>query len=100
MPARVTRAEVETIATLAQLDLTEAEVEQLTEQLTAILTFVAQVNEVDTIGVEPTSHVVGDQSRLRPDEPQASLERADALANAPDADREAGFFRVPRVLGS
>lgn len=100
MPARVTRGDVEAIAALAQIDLTEAEVEQFAEQLTAILAFAAQVNEVETAGVDATSHVVGDTSRLRPDEPQPSLDRAEVLANAPDADRNAGFFRVPRVIGS
>jgi aspartyl-tRNA(Asn)/glutamyl-tRNA(Gln) amidotransferase subunit C len=100
MPVRVTRHDVETIAALAQLALTDAEIDQFAAELTAILDFAAQVNEVDTSGVEATAHVVAAAPRLRPDEPQRSLARADALANAPDADPEAGWFRVPRVLGA
>jgi aspartyl-tRNA(Asn)/glutamyl-tRNA(Gln) amidotransferase subunit C len=87
------------IAELARLALTEDERRHLGRQLAEILTYVEQVGAIDTTGVEPTSHVQLETSTLRPDEPRPSLPRADALANAPDAARAAGLFRVPKVIG-
>jgi aspartyl-tRNA(Asn)/glutamyl-tRNA(Gln) amidotransferase subunit C len=87
------------IAELARLALTEDERRHLGRQLAEILTYVEQVGAIDTTGVEPTSHVQLEASDLRPDEPRPSLPRADALANAPDAVRAAGLFRVPKVIG-
>jgi aspartyl-tRNA(Asn)/glutamyl-tRNA(Gln) amidotransferase subunit C len=98
MPPTLSRAEVERIATLARLALSEAEVALFTRQLTDILTWAEAVQAVDTVGIPPTDRPAAD-ALLRSDEPRRSLPREAALAGAPDAERDAGLFRVPRVLG-
>lgn len=99
MAFELTVREVERIAALAHLELTEAEKELFTRQLADILAYAEQVQAVDTSGVPATAHVhTGDRSE-REDEPRGSLPLADALANAPDASQDAGLFRVPRVIG-
>jgi aspartyl-tRNA(Asn)/glutamyl-tRNA(Gln) amidotransferase subunit C len=95
----LTRADVERIAALASLDLTEAEIETFTRQLAEILEYARQVQQLDTTGVPPTSHVLAGQPLDRADQPAPSLDRAVALAAAPDPAAEAGLFRVPRVIG-
>jgi aspartyl/glutamyl-tRNA(Asn/Gln) amidotransferase C subunit len=57
------------------------------------------VQNIDTTGVPPTSSVTTRHESDRPDTVRKSLDRGDALANAPDANLEAGLFRVPRVIG-
>jgi aspartyl-tRNA(Asn)/glutamyl-tRNA(Gln) amidotransferase subunit C len=99
MSQPLSRAEVERIAALASLELTEQEVETFGRQLAEILAYAEQVQRLDTSGVPPTSHVLAGQPLDRPDEPRPSLDRALALRTAPDADERAGLFRVPRVLG-
>lgn len=99
MASRLSREELDRIAALASLELDEEEARVLADQLAAILAYARQVQEVDTTGVPPTTHVLAVQARLRDDEPAPSLPREAALANAPDADRGAGLFRVPRVIG-
>jgi aspartyl-tRNA(Asn)/glutamyl-tRNA(Gln) amidotransferase subunit C len=95
----LTIADVERIAALAQLELTDEEKQLFTKQLADILAYAEQVQAIDTSGVPATAHVHAGQRRERDDVPRPSLPVEDALANAPDADREAGFFRVPRVIG-
>jgi aspartyl-tRNA(Asn)/glutamyl-tRNA(Gln) amidotransferase subunit C len=102
MPAGVTRAQVEAIAALAHLDLEPSEVELFTRQLCDILAYVDELQQIDTGGVPPTSHVAPGGASDRPDEVRPSLDPPDALANAPDAARETplgSFFKVPRVIG-
>ena len=60
----------------------------------------AQISAIDTTGVIATSHPLWADNAWRDDQPQPSLPTADALANAPDANRDAGLFRVPKVLGA
>jgi aspartyl-tRNA(Asn)/glutamyl-tRNA(Gln) amidotransferase subunit C len=91
--------EVERIAHLARLSLTTEERDLFARQLTAVLQYAEQLREVDTEGVAPTSHPLALSAPLREDEVRPSLPRLDALDQAPDADREAGLFKVPRVLG-
>ena len=98
MPAPLTKDEVARIAALAHLDLSADEAELLGPQLTGILTFAARIAEVDTAGVPPTAALDTDTRPLRPDQVGASLDRADALAGAPEVDRAGGFFKVPRVI--
>lgn len=94
----LTRADVEHIAQLARLHLTEEEKERFRTQLSNILEHISKLRELDTSGVEPMSSVVVEQSRLREDEQGPAMSRADLLANAPDvADKQ---FRVPPVLDS
>jgi aspartyl-tRNA(Asn)/glutamyl-tRNA(Gln) amidotransferase subunit C len=99
MSQPLSRAEVERIASLACLELTGQEVETFGRQLAEILAYATQVQELDTSGVTPTSHVLAGQPLDRPDEPRPSLDRALALRSAPDGDEEGGLFRVPRVIG-
>jgi aspartyl-tRNA(Asn)/glutamyl-tRNA(Gln) amidotransferase subunit C len=103
-PRPLTREDVLHLAELARLDLSEAEVERFAAELGTILTYVGEVQRVDTTHVAPMSHAgalstLGHESEAGPvwrdDHPHPCLEREEALANAPDAS--AGFFRVPRV---
>src|SRR5688572_14389416 len=95
----LTIADVERIAALAHLELTAEEKQLFTRQLAEILAYAQQVQAIDTSGVPATAHVHAGQRVERDDEPRPSLPVADALANAPDPAPEAGFFRVPRVIG-
>jgi len=93
---KITRKEVEHVAKLARLALKDEEAEQLTRQLSDILTYVEKLNELDTKDVEPTSHVLPVRNVLREDEVSGSIDRGKALVNAPDRTEE--FFRVPKVI--
>ena len=95
----LTIADVERIAALAQLELTDEEKHLFTRQLADILHYAEQVQAVDTSGVPATAHVNSTQQTERDDEPRPSLSTEDAMANAPDAAPDAGLFRVPRVIG-
>ena len=97
MATTLTRAEVARIAELARLELTTEELDLFTKQLGDILDYVEQIRGLDTSGVVPTAHVLNPPVE-RPDVEMPSLPRAAALANAPDPAREAGLFKVPRVL--
>ena len=89
----IDREQVLHVARLARLELSDAEVETMAEELSGILEHVDRISELDLSGVEPTSHVVALENVLRADEPRPSLTRDRALENAPDtAD---GAFRVP-----
>ena len=99
MSSPLTIADVERIAVLAQLDLTDEEKQLFTRQLADILAYAEQVQAIDTTGVPPTAHVHAGTSTEREDEPHVSLSIEEAATNAPDADRLAGLFRVPRVIG-
>ena len=92
----LTRADVEHVATLARLALSDAEIDQFTTQLGAVLEHFASVAALDTTDVPPTSHPIPLSNVLRPDRPRPGLDRDVVLAMAPEA--EDGRFRVPRVL--
>ncbi len=93
---RLTPEEVEHVALLGRLRLTEEERSRFTTQLNSILDHFEQLKEIDTTGVPAMSHAVPMSNVLREDEPQPSLTPAEALQNAPDQDRDC--FRVPRVI--
>lgn len=99
MSQPLSRREVERIAALANLELTEQEIETFGRQLAEILAYAEQVQRLDTSGVPPTSHVLAGQPLDRADEARPSLARDLALERAPEAAREAGLFQVPRVIG-
>ena len=99
MPAPLSLSEVERIAALAHLELTEDEKRLFARQLADILQYAEQVQEIDTSGVPATAHVAAGRRDEREDEPRPSLPMKAALANAPEAAREAGLFKVPRVIG-
>jgi aspartyl-tRNA(Asn)/glutamyl-tRNA(Gln) amidotransferase subunit C len=89
----ITREEVLHVAKLARLDLSDEEVERFQEQLSAIVEAVGKVSELDLSDVEPTAHPLELSNVWANDEPRPSLPVDEALANAPDRDRD--FFRVP-----
>jgi len=93
----ISRDEVLHIAKLANLEFSDQEIGRITQQLSAILEYVAQLEALDTTAVEPTSHVEGGGHALRVDALVPSMPREEALANAPETDR--GLFKVPRVIG-
>ena len=92
----LTLAEVEHIADLARLHLTEDEKARYREQLSAILDYMVRLKQLDTSTIEPMATVLPLRTVLRPDVVTPSLPLAELLANAPDA--EAAMFRVPPVL--
>jgi len=97
MTARITRPEVEHVARLARLALTDAEIDALTGELGAILDHAAGVAALDTADVPPTAHPVPLVNVLRADEPRPGLPRDEVLGEAPAA--QDGRFMVPRILG-
>ncbi|MBI3762286.1 MAG: Asp-tRNA(Asn)/Glu-tRNA(Gln) amidotransferase subunit GatC [Chloroflexi bacterium] len=92
----LTLSEVEHIAELAKLSLSDEEKARFREQLSAILDYVAMLNRLDTSAIPPTATVLPLRTVLRPDEVTPSFPREKLLANAPDAN--AGMFQVPPVL--
>lgn len=96
MPSEISVAEVRRIATLARLELTNAECSQFAAQLGEILGYVEQLNAIDTKDVAPTAHAIDLVNVLRDDAPATPLEQSAALKNAPR--REAGHFALPKVL--
>lgn len=93
---KITKQEVEHVAKLARLELSEQEKEKLTDQLSNILTYVDKLNELDTKGVEPTSHVLDIKNVMRDDAVVESLTQEQALANAPE--KAAGHYKVPKII--
>lgn len=100
MAETLTPADVERIAALARLELTADEVALFAEQLTAILAYADQVQQVDTSVVSIAPPPATDAASMREDEPQPSVDRDVVLSQAPAADRAAGLFKVPRVIGT
>ncbi len=93
---RITREQVQHVATLARLSLSEDEVATFTGQMGDILAYVEKLNELNTDGIVPTSHAVPMENAFRDDVVRPSIGVENALANAPD--RVEGFFRVPKVI--
>lgn len=94
-----TKQDVERLASLARLRLSAEEIDLYARQLGDILSYADQVLAVDTSGVPPTAQPLATPPPLRDDARRPSLSRDAALAAAPDPALDAGFFRVPRVLG-
>ena len=92
----LTEKDVDYVAKLARLELSEDEVKTYTTQLGAILGYAEMLNQLDTDSVEPTLHVLPMSNVLRTDEVQPSMERDKILENAPDKAK--GCFRVPKIL--
>lgn len=93
---KLSTSDVEYVAKLARLEVTEAEKEKFTAQLNDILLYIDKLNELDTQGVAPMSHAIAVTNAFREDKIAESLGTQKALANAPDARGE--FFRVPKVI--
>ena len=98
MPSSLTKADVQWIAQLAHLELTEREQELFLQQLGQILDYAERLQDVQTTDVPPTWHPESDLRPLRQDIPKSSLSTEDALRNAP-APGPRNLFRVPKVIG-
>jgi len=96
MAGKIEKTQVRKVAKLSRLELTEAEVEEFTGQLSAILDYVEKMNELDTTDVEPLAHCLPISNVFRQDIAKESLGTEKALANAPQRDEE--FFKVPKIL--
>lgn len=94
--SRITTEQVKHVANLARLAITEEEVEVMTNQLDAIITFAELLNEVDTENVKPTSHVLDMKNVMREDIPKKGLDNEEVVKNAPD--HIDGYIRVPSIL--
>ena len=92
----LTGDQVRWVAHLARLELSDAELETMTRQLSAIVEYVNQLQQVNTDGVEPLAHALDVSNVFRADEPRPALPVDAALANAPD--RRGDFYGVPAVL--
>lgn len=95
--ALISQKEVEHVAQLARLELTEAEQSTFAEQLSHILTYVDQLQGVSTDGVPWTASIANEDPVLREDIPRKGLSLEKTLANAPESHE--GFFVVPPILG-
>ncbi len=93
---KITRKEVEHVATLAKLNMSEEELARMTGQLDTILSYVAKLDELDTAGVTPTTHAFSINNAFREDEIQESLPVEVALRNAPEDNGES--FVVPKII--
>jgi aspartyl-tRNA(Asn)/glutamyl-tRNA(Gln) amidotransferase subunit C len=92
----LTRKDVEHVARLARLRLSDEEIERMQSQLSAILDSMELLNEVDVSGVPITSQVTGLVNVMRPDEARPSLSPEEVLSNAPDRDEQ--HFRVKAIF--
>jgi aspartyl-tRNA(Asn)/glutamyl-tRNA(Gln) amidotransferase subunit C len=93
---KITKKEVEQVAHLARLTLTNEELERMTGQLDNILSYIDQLSELDTRQVVPTSHVFSVSNAFREDVVKESLSRAEALMNGPQQNGE--MFQVPKII--
>lgn len=92
----ITPKDVQHVAKLARLNLTPEEEQMFTSQLNAILQYAEKLNELDTEGIQPTTHVLHLNNVMREDKIRESLPIEKVLLNAPD--EEDGQFKVPAVL--
>ena len=92
----ITREEVQHVARLARLQLTDQELERMQVELDAILAYIDKLRVLDVEGVEPTSHAVPLVNVMRDDDLRPSFPLDEMLGNAPDRDGD--LFRVPRII--
>lgn len=96
MGKKIDQSQVRKVAKLSRLDLSEEEITEFTGQLSAILDYVAKMNELDTEGIEPLAHCLPISNVFREDVVKESLGTEKTLANAPQ--RDGAFFKVPKIL--
>ncbi len=94
--AELSNDDVRKVASLARLELSEAEIEHFAEQLDGVLSYVHVLDELDVSNVEPMAHAIDVSNVLRDDATRPSLPRDKALANAPKTDGR--YFLVPQIL--
>ena len=92
----ITSDEIKKLAALSKLSIAEDEMDKYSQQLSDILDYVSQLENVDTRNVEPLLNVLDQVNDSKPDEPQPSITQKLALKNAPKANGE--FFQVPKVI--
>jgi aspartyl-tRNA(Asn)/glutamyl-tRNA(Gln) amidotransferase subunit C len=88
--------DVQYVAILARLQVTDEEVGRYTQQLANILEYVEQLSKLDTANVEPLTHPLDVKNVFRPDEVRPSLTQAEVLSNAPEP--QSGHFKVPKIM--
>ena len=93
---KVTKQDIDTVASLSRLNIRDDEVDGVMGQLDKFLTYVDNLKRVDTTDIEPTTYALKMQNVFREDVVKPSLQREAALSNAPLQDD--GYFKVPRVL--
>ena len=93
---KLTTEQVQHVANLARLELEPQAVEKMASQLATILAYVQKLSEVDTTGIEPTSHAIALTNAFREDQIHDHLKLENAVANAPE--KEDGSFVVPKVI--
>ncbi len=94
--ARISRAEVERVALLARISLTDEESDRLVREFDSFLDYIDTLQEIDTEGVAPTAHPLSLPTPTRPDRPAAAMNVELVVANAPEAAESA--FVVPKVI--
>ena len=90
------KLDIQKVAKLARLQLSEEESETFGSQLDQILTYMEQLGRLDTAGVEPTSHAIPMPNVFREDESRPSCARQEVVGIAPE--QEGGFFKVPKII--
>ncbi len=93
---KISPEEIQYVAHLARLNLGEEELEKITTQIDTILTYVEKLEELDTEGVEPTTHAFSISNAFREDKVVDSLSQQEALANSPN--QKGSAFVVPRII--
>jgi len=92
----ISSADVEYVAKLAHLEFDSKQADDMAGKLASILEYMQQLQQIDTAGVEPTTHVLPIHNVFREDIPGEQLTNDEALSNAPE--REDNYFRVPRIM--
>ena len=93
----ISKQDVSYVANLARLSMEESDRDTFAQQIAKILEYVDTLNQVDTTGVEPTSHAIFLNNAFREDDPKPHLGQDKSLANAPEDEN--GHFIVPKVIG-
>ena len=93
---KISEQDIKTVASLSRLKIRDEETDEVTAQLDKFLTYVENLQAIDTTNIEPTTYALPMQNVFRTDEVKPSLPRELALSNAPLKDD--GYFKVPRVL--
>lgn len=96
MAEKIDQAQVKKVAKLSRLQLSDAEVDEFTHQLSVVLGYMEKLNELDTTNVEPLAHCLPITNVFREDKVKKSLGTEKTLANAPQRDGD--FFKVPKIL--
>ncbi|MEM3561849.1 MAG: Asp-tRNA(Asn)/Glu-tRNA(Gln) amidotransferase subunit GatC [Candidatus Jordarchaeaceae archaeon] len=92
----ITKEQVEHVAWLARIELTEEEKQAFTKQLNEVLDYFKKINEIDTSNIEPTYHIINLVNVLREDKVEPSLSKEDALRNA--SQKEDSFIKAPKII--